>query len=370
MIFPKTSSHPPMAGEDQWKLSLALAVGLHALGFLLILFPPTFLFPRRDLTEVQTINLFDAGDLNQSASSGPKQAASSTAKKPAPPEPTKEEPPPETEPKQEEPPPPPEPPKPEPVPEPPKPEPPPVPEKVVPVEPPPKPIPTPPEKAISLEPKKLKKKVTAAPPPPEKAKPEKAKPEKPPEKPVAKTDDKIMKSLERIQARVNQKQENQALKDKLSRLRDSLHEIATAKPASTDSTGQATPGTGGANAGGASASGPGGGPSSTLDVALKKYYNAIAMKIHSNWALPDAQDWDNNLEAITFIMIQRDGTIVETIFDKKSGNIYFDQYVEKAILASQSMPPIPSDITEDKFPGEFEGGNLLIGLRFKPSGLY
>ena len=94
------------------------------------------------------------------------------------------------------------------------------------------------------------------------------------------------------------------------------------------------------------------------------------MKVNSNWALPPTQDWDSTLEAIAFIVVKRDGTVVETIFDKKSGNIYFDQYVEKAIKASQTMPPIPAEITEDKFPGEFEGGNLLIGLRFKPGGLF
>jgi len=350
-----------------------LAIGLHVLGFLLILFPPTFLFPHRDLSEVQTINLFDAGELSQPAASGPKQSANSLTKKASQPEPKKEEPPPKPEPKKEEPKeelpppeppkpePPPEPPKPEPVPEPPKPEPPPKPEKVIPVEPPPKPIPTPPEKAISLEPKKVKKKVAPEKPLPEKPKPEVAKPEKAkPEKPVAKTDDKILKSLERIQAKVKEKQENQALKDKLSRLRDSLHDIATAKPTSTEPAGEAAPGAG-SDAGGVAASGRGGGPSSMLDEALKKYYIAISRKVHSNWALPDTQDWDSNLEAIAVIVIKRDGTVVETFFEKKSNNIYFDQYVEKTIQAALPMPPIPSDIREDE---------LEIGLKFRPSGLF
>ena len=358
-----------MPGEDQWRLPLALAIGLHALGVLLIIFPPTFLFPRRDLSEVQTINLFDAGELMQQAASGPKQSANSLVKKASAPEPKKEEPPPKPEPKKEEPPPEPpkpEPPKPEPIPEPPKPEPvpeppkpePPKPEKVVPVEPPPKPIPTPPEKAISLEPKKVKKKIAVEKPPPEKPKPEVAKPEKAkPEKPVAKTDDKILKSLERIQAKVKEKQADQALKDKLSRLRDSLHEIATAKPSGSEP----APGAGGADAGGVAAAGRGGGPSSMLDEALKKYYIAISRKVHSNWALPDTQDWDSNLEAIAVIVIKRDGTVVETFFEKKSANVYFDQYVEKTIQAALPMPPIPSDIREDE---------LEIGLKFRPSGLF
>lgn len=383
MIFFGKSRYPSMSGEDQWRIPLALAVGLHALGFLLILFPPSFLFPHRDLTEVQTINLFDAGDLMQAAASGPKQSGNALSKKAAPPESKKEEPPPKAEPKKEEPkeetppePPKPEP-KPEPVPEPPKPEPVPVPEppKPEPVpeppkppkpEPPkPKPEPKPPEKAISLEPKQVKKKVAAEKPVPEKPKPEPAKPDKAkPEKPPAKTDDKILKSLERIQARVKEKQENQALKDKLSRLRDSLHESATTKSSGSEPAGEAAPGAGGADAGGVAASGAGGG-SSSVDEALKKYYIAIVRKVHSNWALPDTQDWDSNLEAIVFIRIKRDGTVAETFFEKKSGNIYFDQYVEKTINATMPMPPIPSDVKEN----EFQDGTLEIGLRFIPSGL-
>lgn len=368
MIPPRTFSHAPLGDDDQWQLPLGLAIGLHVLAFLLILFPPTFLFPRRDLTEVQTINLFDAGELNLPAASGPKQSSVPATKKAASPEAKKEETPPKPETKPEEPvkpPPPPEPPKPEPPkpePVPPKPEPPPEPEVVIPPEPKVKPIPTPPEKAISLEPKKLKKKIEPEKPAPEKPAPEKAKPEKaPPEKPVAKTDDKILKSLERIQAKVNQRQENQALKDKLSRLRDSLHDIATAQPSSGETKPAATAGSGGVDAGGTASAGSGGGPSSMLDEALKKYYIAISRKIHSNWALPDTQDWDSNLEAIAVIVIRRDGSIVETFFEKKSSNIHFDQYVEKAIQAAVPMPPFPSDLNEDE---------LEIGLKFRPSGLF
>ena len=372
MIPPKTSSHTPMAGDDQWKLPLALAIGLHVLAFLLILFPPSFLIPRRELPEVQTINLFDAGDLKQPASSGPKQAANALTKKPPPPAPKKEEPPPKPEPKQEETPPPPpeppkpepppepEPPKPEPIPEPPKPEPEPVspPPEPKPEPPKPEPIPEPPKEAISLSPRKLKKKL--APAKPEKVIVEKTKPEKPKPAKATKNDDKILKSLERIQARVKQKQENQALKDQLSRLRDSLHDIATAKPSSTETAGEASPGAGGADAGGVASSGAGG-ASSMLDEALKKYYIAISRKIHSNWALPDTQDWEPTLEAIAVIVIKRDGTVVEISFEKKSGNIYFDQYVEKTIQAALPLPPFPSDLKEDE---------LDIGLKFRPSGLF
>lgn len=350
-----------MAGDDQWKLPLILAIGLHALIFLLILFPPTFLFPRREMPEVQTINLFDAGELNQSASSGPKHPAAAVTKqapKPAPkqqepqpkPEPKKEAPPPPEPPKPE---PPPEPePEPEPVPEPPKPEP--LPE---PIPEPVKPAPEPPKEVISLSPKKLKKKVK-----PEKVATVKPKPDKPKaDKAAAKAEVKILKSLERIKARVRERQANQAIADKLAHLRDTLHDIATAEPPLNETEGQAPPGAGGADAGGISATGAGGGPSSMLDEALKKYYIAISRKIHSHWTLPETQNWDPNLESIAVIVIRRDGSIVETFFEKKSDNSSFDQYVEKTIQSALPMPPFPSDIKEDQ---------LEIGLKFHPSGLF
>lgn len=348
-----------MAEDDQWRLPLALAIGLHLVVFILILFPPTFLFPRRHPPEVQTINLFDAGELNQPAAAGPKRPAQPEAKKATPPPVKKAEvkpPPKEEEPPQVEP----EPPKPEPVPEAlpePEPEPEPVPEPPKPEplpEPPPPPLPEQPQEIVSLSPKanKVKKKLS-----PEKkpAKIETAKAKIDAKKAAAKNEVKILKSLERIQARVRERQENQAIRDKLARLRDSLHDFSATAPAESEH--NAPPAAG---AEGVAATGAGGG-GSMLDEALKKYYIAISRKIHSNWALPETQDWDANLEAIAVIVIKRDGRVVDTFFEKKSENIYFDQYVEKALQAAQPLPPFPSDLKEDE---------LEIGLKFRPSGLF
>ena len=374
MIPPLPSMYKPMAGDEPWGLPFGLAIGLHVLVFLLILFPPTFLLPRRDVPEVQTINLFDAGDLNQPAASGPKQVSASVTPKGGGKEVKREEPKPEPTEEEAKPPAPeppkPEPPKPEPVPEPPKPIPPPEPPKPVPEPPkpepvpePPKPVPEPPKEAISLSPKKIKKKVVE-----EKPKPEKAAPPSPPPLPnkteaakaEAKNEVKILKSLERIQAKVKEKQDNQAIKAKLTKIRDSLHDIAAGEAAGPATGGAAAPGAGGPSAGGTASSGAGGG-GSMLDEALKKYYIAISRKIHSVWSLPETQDWDANLEAIAVIVIKRDGTVVETIIEKKSANIHFDQYVEKALKAALPLPPFPSDLKEDE---------LEIGLKFRPSGLF
>jgi len=97
------------------------------------------------------------------------------------------------------------------------------------------------------------------------------------------------------------------------------------------------------------------------DFYMKQYLAAAYQKIHDNWVLPDLQNWDNSLEAVLVITIQRDGTIADSYFEKKSDNIYFNQFVLKAAKDSSPLPP---------FPEQLEENSLEIGLRFKPGELY
>ena len=94
---------------------------------------------------------------------------------------------------------------------------------------------------------------------------------------------------------------------------------------------------------------------------MKQYFSAVYQKIHDNWVLPDLQNWDNSLEAILVIVIRKDGTITDSYFERKSDNIYFNQFVLKAIKDSTPLPPFPEQLDEN---------TLEIGLRFKPGELY
>ncbi|MEJ2270414.1 MAG: energy transducer TonB [Desulfobulbaceae bacterium] len=77
--------------------------------------------------------------------------------------------------------------------------------------------------------------------------------------------------------------------------------------------------------------------------------------------MPDLQNWDNSLEAVLIIKIRRDGTVTDTFFERKSDNIYFNQFVLKALKDAAPLPPFPDQLQENSFE---------IGLRFKPGELY
>jgi outer membrane biosynthesis protein TonB len=97
------------------------------------------------------------------------------------------------------------------------------------------------------------------------------------------------------------------------------------------------------------------------DFYLKQYLSAVYQKIHDHWVLPDLQNWDNSLEAVLVITINRNGTVANTFFESKSDNIYFNQFVLKAVKDAAPLPPFPDQLKENVFE---------LGLRFKPGELY
>ncbi len=94
---------------------------------------------------------------------------------------------------------------------------------------------------------------------------------------------------------------------------------------------------------------------------MKQYLSAVYQKMHDHWVLPDLQNWDNSLEAVLSITIRRDGTVTDSYFETKSDNIYFNQFVLKAVKDASPLPPFPDQLKEN---------TLEIGLRFKPGELY
>ncbi len=97
-----------------------------------------------------------------------------------------------------------------------------------------------------------------------------------------------------------------------------------------------------------------------LTETMKRYYAAVTSRIQSHWYIPPLQNWEDSLEAILVIKVNRDGTIAKTFFEKKSSNLYFNQFVNKTVQKSAPVPPIPK---------EFEKKTMEIGLRFSPAGV-
>jgi TonB family protein len=63
------------------------------------------------------------------------------------------------------------------------------------------------------------------------------------------------------------------------------------------------------------------------------------------------------LAAVIVIIIERDGRVQKSWFEKKSGNDAYDQMAMRAIKKAEPLPPVPRAITANTF---------VIGIRFRP----
>jgi len=94
--------------------------------------------------------------------------------------------------------------------------------------------------------------------------------------------------------------------------------------------------------------------------ALDRYRARLFEHISPHWQLPELQNWDENLRAVIVLRVKRDGTVTSSYFEKRSGNLRFNQYVKKAIDIAQPLPPFPIDFHEK---------SEEIAVTFSPGGL-
>jgi TonB family protein len=117
----------------------------------------------------------------------------------------------------------------------------------------------------------------------------------------------------------------------------------------------------GAGTGTGSGSGSGGSPwggSGAVDSRLSEYYGRIWAKIKEEWTLPENLPQEKaDLETIIVVIIEKDGKIQKSWFEKKSGNSLYDQMAMRAIKKAEPLPPIPKEFSDDTFE---------IGIRFYP----
>jgi colicin import membrane protein len=91
------------------------------------------------------------------------------------------------------------------------------------------------------------------------------------------------------------------------------------------------------------------------------YRVEIAYQVQKNWAFSDQLTGGvKDLEAWVAIKIIPNGEIKDIWFDKRSGNSYFDEAAEKAILKSNPLPP---------FPKGYLRSSYVVGFHFTPSGV-
>ena len=300
---PPTSELP----DTQWQKPLFLTITVHVCFVLFGLFAPNFLHFQRKIPEVYTVNLFSVEDLGGPAPAAAPSKAATTAPQAEPsppvavPEPTKPTPPQKT-----------------------------------------PPAPEPPavaKDAISLKPIKTK----------EKADVDKVKLLR--DKLLAEDNAKKTRdAAEKAKADADKKAKSAV--DLIKQNLKASQQLAAGKAAAGTGTGS----TASTQAGSGTGSGAGG-SGIMVDENLRRYLLAVNNQIHEHWALPDLQNWKENIEAIVIIRVRRDGVIVESSFKKKSDNIFFNQFVEKTLKLSSPLPPFPIGINQSE---------MEIGLKFRP----
>jgi TonB family protein len=165
-------------------------------------------------------------------------------------------------------------------------------------------------------------------------------------------------ALDKIKDRVASRQEL----EKRSTTGSSQGTSASSPGSSTGSGSGVGTGTGsGTGTGGSPTGSPWGSPSggsSALQSKLDEYYSTIWERIKKEWILPgDLTKGKAELETIIIIVIERDGKIQKSWFEKRSGNALYDQSAMRAIKKADPLPPIPKEFSDNTFE---------IGIRFYP----
>jgi TonB family protein len=178
---------------------------------------------------------------------------------------------------------------------------------------------------------------------------------------------KSLQSLQEAMEDIHKKAALDEIRKKVA-LRDKLDKGTTGEPSTThpsqgsmvSGSGTGT-GTGSGTVGSPTGGSPWGSPfggSSALESKLNDYYNMIWAKIKKEWTLPGGlPKGKTDLETIIVVIIERDGKVQKSWFEKRSGNAHYDQMAMRAIKKAEPLPPIPKEFSDDIFE---------IGIRFYP----
>ena len=99
--------------------------------------------------------------------------------------------------------------------------------------------------------------------------------------------------------------------------------------------------------------------SPTLESKLESLYGSLVeLKIKEAWTIPENLLKEMvDLETIIVIIIDRDGRVQNWWFEKKSGNVIYDQSTIRAIKKAEPLPPIPKELEKER---------LECQIRFSP----
>jgi colicin import membrane protein len=108
----------------------------------------------------------------------------------------------------------------------------------------------------------------------------------------------------------------------------------------------------------AGSAGSGTGTGSGGGTAEQVYGGMVEAKIKQEWALPkNFPKGRSQLETIIVVIIERNGRVQKSWFEKKSGDALYDQMAMRAIKKAEPLPPFLSRMSQNTF---------VIGIRFRP----
>jgi outer membrane biosynthesis protein TonB len=175
-------------------------------------------------------------------------------------------------------------------------------------------------------------------------------------------------AIDRIRIRTERRGKAETKGDVGSRGDSSAKSVPQGQPTSP-SAGIAGSGSGGPGIPGAGPGGPGagtggtGGPGSIFGFGsagskLDEYYATIWTQIKKEWTMPGTViTKKEDLETIVVLIIDKQGKLQKTWFEKKSGNNLYDQSTVRAIKKAEPFPPFPKELGED---------SLELAIRFLP----
>jgi colicin import membrane protein len=78
-----------------------------------------------------------------------------------------------------------------------------------------------------------------------------------------------------------------------------------------------------------------------IGIPLRIYQMEVENRIKGNWSYAVAVKELKKMQAIVVVKVKENGTILESWFKERSGDMFFDQSVLKAIEKSNPLPPFP-----------------------------
>jgi len=147
--------------------------------------------------------------------------------------------------------------------------------------------------------------------------------------------------------------ERQTAEQRIAALRARVGESGTASGSGTAGTGSGS-GLPGGGRGTGTAGGGGIGTGGLSGIRLRTYQELIRQKITNAWSIPPQS---KGLQAVVFLALDRTGRVAQLHFVQRSGNVLFDESLQRAIKQAEPLPPLPED-----YAGQF----LEAELRFRP----